>query len=318
MSRKKFVLNDENVTNSYGFRVLTAGINLDRFRSNPVILNNHSNHTKDVLGMWDEITSEGKLLTAESEFDTEDPDGKEVVRKVQKGLLKAASIGIRIEPENLKNINGDLVVTQCELMEASIVAVPSNANAIVLYASDDRMMTEQEIKSLCLDVQTINPFENHTKMKIVLSHLQLAETATETEILEAVKTIEAKLTASETEKNNLQAKLTAFENAEKERQTTLLNAEIETAIKDGRIDAGSKEHFKNLEAETSLEILKNLPKRTPVTEQIENEGGASEKYAKLSWEELRKQNKLEALKADNYELYEQKFEEKFGTKPSKK
>ena len=39
----EFILSDESVANSYGFHILTEGINLQRFNSNPVMLNNHRN-----------------------------------------------------------------------------------------------------------------------------------------------------------------------------------------------------------------------------------------------------------------------------------
>lgn len=40
MKRFTFVLHDETV-NTYGFRMLTSGANLEEFRKNPVILLNH-------------------------------------------------------------------------------------------------------------------------------------------------------------------------------------------------------------------------------------------------------------------------------------
>ena len=38
---KEFLISDES-TNSYGFAVLTSGINLERFKKNPVMYYNHN------------------------------------------------------------------------------------------------------------------------------------------------------------------------------------------------------------------------------------------------------------------------------------
>ncbi len=322
MSKKTFILNDETVKNSYGFRVLTAGISLERFAANPVCLNNHSNHTKDVLGAWADVKADGALLTATPDFDTEDTDGKEVVRKVLSGKLKACSIGIIIEPEHVLALeNGDIVVTKCELMEASIVAVPSNANAVVLYSQDGNPLTEQQTKQIVLAAQTAKPFtkpDNPDNMKILLSHLQLAEGSTEAAVLEAIKGIEAKLTASKNENVKLQADYDALVKADNDRKAADLSAKIDAAVKDGRIDADAKATFAELSYESATKLLATLKPRKPVAEQIDNPADASEKYEKLSFEELRKQNKLAALKAEFPDIYEQKFEEQFGYKPGGK
>lgn len=327
MSKKKFILNDETVKNSYGFRVLTSGIGMERFNANPICLNNHRNDTKDVLGTWSNVEKSETLLTATPDFDTEDPEGKEVVRKVEAGKLKACSIGIMIDPDGLQNLNGDLVVTKCELMEASIVAVPANANAVVLYSQEGEILTEAEIKMLCLNAQTINPFtpkgekhenlENLNTMKIVLSHLQLPEGSTEAAVLEAIKGIEAKLTASETAKTELQTKYDALVKEKDDQLEADFTAELAAAQKDGRIEAKQVDAFKALKAEQGITILKGLPKRQSVEGQITNPEASANQYEKLGWEELRKQNKLAALKAEFPDIYEQKFEERFGKKPSK-
>ncbi|MCU7571610.1 HK97 family phage prohead protease, partial [Riemerella anatipestifer] len=182
----KFILNDERVTNSYGFRVKTAGIKLDRFLSNPVCLNNHSNNTKDVLGNWVDTEKQGHLLTAKPQFDTEDAEGKEVVRKVEKGILKACSMGISFDPDNLVMEDGVLTVTECELLEASICAVPSNSAAITLYNKQGEILSERQIKQICLSAQNTNSFKNKPMNKLK-SYLQLDANADETAIIGAVK-----------------------------------------------------------------------------------------------------------------------------------
>ena len=44
MGKLTFVLHDESV-NTYGFRMLTSGANLEEFKKNPVMLLNHDDYS---------------------------------------------------------------------------------------------------------------------------------------------------------------------------------------------------------------------------------------------------------------------------------
>lgn len=314
-----FLTNDKDVPNSYGFYVDTAGIDLkSRFEGNPVCLNNHSNNTKDVLGKWIDIeVVEGKLYMRPA-FDTENPEGKEVVRKVLSGTIKGCSLGIMFKPEDMVNEGGKIILKQCVLFEVSIVAVPSNGNAIALFNMDGKEISENEIQSLCLSLQTINPFENKQTMKILLAHLQLPEGSPEAAILEAVKKTEAKLTASKNEFAELKTKYDALE----AQQTAKLQAEYDVlktaALKDGRIDTAAVPTIEELPIDKRIELLNNLPKRQKISDKVdENDKTTPEGlYGKLSWAELDKGNKLAKLKADFPEYYSERFEQQFGRKPT--
>lgn len=307
----KFILNDERVTNSYGFRVKTAGIKLERFLSNPVCLNNHSNNTKDVLGNWVDTEKQEHLLTAKPQFDTEDAEGKEVVRKVEKGILKACSMGISFDPDNLVMEEGVLTVTECELLEASICAVPSNSAAITLYNKQGEILSEKEIKQICLSAQTINPFKNKPMNKLK-SYLQLDTNADETVIINAVKTIEAKLTASETEKATLKAENETLKTAEQNRLKALLTAEVEQAVKDGRLDEAGKAPILEMSHDSAMALLKALPKRKSVAEQLKGDESKLAAFDKMSWDELDRGNHLATLKADYPDYFAERKRQQFG------
>ncbi len=133
---KPFVFNDQNQTNSYGFRIRTAGISLKRFNKNPMMLNQHWNSTESVLGKWENIAVKNDLLLGEPLFDMEDEDAAKISGKVDRGFINSCSMGITFNREDLKIIGTELVMEKCELYECSIVAVPSNANSIRLYAQD--------------------------------------------------------------------------------------------------------------------------------------------------------------------------------------
>ncbi len=162
----KFILNDETVTNSYGFRILTAGIDLTRFKMNPVMLNGHIQSKQNVIGSWQNITLEGGKLIAEPLFDTEDENAKLIAGKVERGVIKGASMGITFSKKDLSNENGEMVLKNCTLFEVSIVAVPSNANALRLQM-DGKELTENDIHELCLSLtdKTINT-DNSMKIQL--------------------------------------------------------------------------------------------------------------------------------------------------------
>ena len=90
----RFILNDENVMNSYGFKIKTAGIDLKRFEANPVMLDGHNPSNLSVIGKWTEIKAENGKLSADTDFDMEDENAKTIAGKVERGVIKGASMGI--------------------------------------------------------------------------------------------------------------------------------------------------------------------------------------------------------------------------------
>ncbi len=132
----RFQLSDETL-NSYGFRVLTSGIDLTVFEQNPVMLHQHNSYTGMPIGRWTDLKKANGVLSAETDFDEEDPEVLPIKGKVDRGYLKAASVGIRIlawsdDPKDLLPGQTRPTVTRCQLYEASIVGVPANANALKL------------------------------------------------------------------------------------------------------------------------------------------------------------------------------------------
>ena len=156
---KEFLLSDESM-NSHGCVVLTAGIRMERFLKNPIMLYMH-NRELGIAGRWDNVRVDGKQLYGTPVFDTHHEPGKSTKEKVENGFLKGASIGI----DNciLETIDGVQTVTSCELQEVSICDIPSNENALQLYYNNNPVdlptylklslkeqgtMNEQDFKSL--------------------------------------------------------------------------------------------------------------------------------------------------------------------------
>ncbi|WP_312207692.1 HK97 family phage prohead protease [Empedobacter sp.] len=322
--QKSFVLNDENQQNNYGFRVLNAGINLERFRQNPVCLNDHRNNTKDVLGTWIDLKFEGSQFLGSPEFDTNDPEGKEVVRKVEAGKIKGCSLGFDFNPEDFEVINGEVVLTKCELKEISIVAIPSNSKTITLYNTEGKQLSASEIQSLCLSAKEQNFNPKDITMKKVISHLQLSDNSTEVEVLAAIQALELKYTTDtnqlKTEKAELKAKYDEVIGKQQAELKASYEAERDQAVKDGRIDEAGKAPIDEMVLksgyEAGLKLLTSLPKRTPIAGKLETPAAQLAALEKMSWDELDKGNHLGKLKADNPDYYAQRFEQQFGKKPN--
>lgn len=84
MKKHTFVVSDESV-NSYGFAVLTAGIDTSRFEKNPVMYYMHDRE-KGVVGRWENIRKDGKRLLADAVFDDSTELSKQVRGQVEKGF----------------------------------------------------------------------------------------------------------------------------------------------------------------------------------------------------------------------------------------
>ncbi len=316
--KKRFVFNDETVTNSYGFSVLTAGIDTSDFEKNPICLYDHCNTTKNVLGTWSDLQMKKGQLSGVPAFDTEDTDGKEVVRKVEKGTLRACSMGLFFKEEDMQVMGGKVVLTKCRLFEVSIVAVPSNANAIALYNESGEMLSDDSLKSLCLSLQGKQP-TNNENMKELKLHLNLDETADATAVLQAVKGIETKLATATTERDNALAKVKQLEDEKTAQLKADFEADLDTAVKDGRLNADGKEDFLQLAGgnyETARKLLKALPKQKSIADELKDEKATLAKFDDMSWDELDKGDHLATLKAEHKEYYEQRFEQEFGKKPA--
>lgn len=170
---KVFILNDDSVQNSYGFFIMTSGGKLDRFKSNPVMLSDHINKNENVIGNWLNIEVVGGLIQAEPNFDVARPIGLEISGQVDREFIKGASMGIMPNWDSMERVGDRLILKEWELVEASIVPVPSNKNSIAIYSIDGNLMDESEIKTLCLSVQggetpNLNPKKENMK-KILLS-----------------------------------------------------------------------------------------------------------------------------------------------------
>lgn len=241
----EFILSDGKSTNSKGYRVAIAGIRMERFAANPVMLKEHNRDL--VIGRWENWMKENNQLKAEPVFDKDDVDGKEVARKVDNNFLRCASIGII--PLKLEYIDDEFVMTQCELVEASIVSIPSDAGAVRLY--------NEKLEELSFDQVKINfNFSNNNQKPIQMAEVvfKLSHKTVESLKLDAdyaPKDVELAVAEKDREIETLNAKLKAVE---KQAQTDYLN----NAVKAGKISETERLSFEKMAEKGCFDDVKSM------------------------------------------------------------
>lgn len=276
-----FSLNDETKYNSYGFRIVNAGLNLDRFRDNPVMLDGHRSDNESVIGRWGNIHIEDGRLKATPEFDPEDERAKAISGKVDRGFLKGASLGIVFDPEKMQvEPTGKLVLSEAEVLEASIVAVPANSGAIRLYAAETHeLMTEEDVKIALSgltpdlninskDFKTQKKMEKFALSVLALSALGLENADDATKVSNAIEQLNRSYQAEKTAREALQADLDKQKNAQAE-------ALVASAIKEGKLTADTKEQFEEMAKanyELAAKVIGAMPGKQSLAGSVANAG----------------------------------------------
>lgn len=260
---KPFVLSDGAKKNSHGFRIDLAGIMLERFNSNPVMLYMHD--PNQLIGQWENLKVENNKLIAEPDFDLEDENAKKIAGKVKRGYLKGASLGIVVM--EMKEIDGEYVATKSELIEASVVPVPSDAGAIRLYDENRKELTFEEVK---LKYVSLNPTQTTMDEKDKkIQELQQQLTERDNQIV----ALKAQVDAAQ------KAEVTAF----------LAAAKTEGKITDKEVESLTNLAQKDFEGVKSLVNAREAKPTTTLSQQVKGPGASSgstpgrEKWTYLQW-----------------------------------
>jgi len=124
-----------------GLVVRTAGINLDRFRANSIVLWSHDPETPIARAI--EIGPRGSELVALCQFPARgvSPKADEVLGLIQCDIVRATSIGFESEqvtPLDASKPYGDLSIDKCVLMEFSFCAIGALPDSLVSERSRGR------------------------------------------------------------------------------------------------------------------------------------------------------------------------------------
>ena len=142
MSKTKRVRISNESLNSYGTRVLTAGMNVDQYNRNPVLLYMHERG--QVIGYVKDLKVEGEEVTGELMFDEATELSQRCKKQWEFGSLKMVSAGIDIlelseDPKHLVQGQTSPTISKSKLFEVSLVDIGANDDAIVLQKDGKRI-----------------------------------------------------------------------------------------------------------------------------------------------------------------------------------
>lgn len=271
MSKPKyptFIVNDENIKNTYGFFINSSGGKFERFLQNPIMLDNHKNDTDSSIGFWENLTVKDGKIYLDPVFDLESEKGKKIGGQVERKVLRACSMGIVPNWQTAKRTGEDVVLMDWELVEVSIVAVPSNSGAVAVYSADGKMLTEQQVKELCLSIKTapvppvppvppvLNEFDFKNTLNSIYLELGLPSESNSETVLNKIKDLKSNsisLAAQNKElKNNLKFEIESL---------------LDFAVSTGKINEDIKTFYLSESEKNYSDVRKKVLDLLPVQKQ---------------------------------------------------
>lgn len=308
MSKGKRVRITNDSLNSYGTRVLTAGMNVEQYQRNPVLLYMHERG--NVIGYVKDLKVEDGEVTGELMFDEASELSVRCKKQYEFGSLKMVSAGLDIletseDPELLVQGQTRPTVTKSKLFEVSLVDVGSNDDAIVLQKDGKKITLGKDSECPLPLLNNNNQNQKQMEQKMVAMQLGLPATATEAEI--NAKLDELKTAKEENER--LQQKNAALTLAS-------ITAAVEKAVGEKRITPDKKDEFINLGKEVGLEklesILSAISPQMKLSSVIGHQGGAATEpttYKKLSDVPS---GQLTTLRKEQPDEYKRLYKEEYG------
>ena len=326
-----FCVHDESV-NTYGFRMLTSGANLEEFKKNPVVLYNH-NDWETPIGRGENVRVEDGRILVDVVFDEEDEKGRTIAGKVERGFLRMASVGSWPPEEGsddpaLKLPTGP-PATRWTMREMSVCPIGSNHNALAMYdrATNKRIdLSDRQALVRLMDKEFSINHKRENNMSYLTQMLKLSDSASDQAVREAVQdlitlrdNLQAENATLKSEKQTLQERVTAFETKEKEANKQKAIALVDAAVKDGRIDAKGRDSWLEdfaVDFAKAEVRLSSISVRQSVSSQVQAGGkaGGNVQLADMTFKEILEKDMLKELKKDR-DLYREKFREAYGKYP---
>lgn len=293
-----------NSLNSYGTRVLTAGIDTSNFDKNPVLLYMHNRGT--VIGIVKNIERNDDEITAELEFDEATELSRQCKKQFEFGSLRMVSIGIDVlemsdAPELIVPGQRYATVTKSQLYEVSLVDIGANHDAVVLRYNGNTLNLADGGNLPLMALNTKINMENCIETKMLCEKLGLAEGSSNEAILEKIESLKADAETANAQLEAMNEKMFA--------------SAIETAIADGRITADKKDHFMKLAIECGYEFLKETleacqPRQTLASQLEPDKGEPAMTVA--HYDRMDRDGSLLAFKKANPEKFAELYKLKFG------
>mgnify|MGYP001123396653 CR=1 FL=1 len=274
---KEAVISTEAV-NSYGSRVITAGIDTAQYERNPVLLWMHRRSWEAgamPIGRMENMRREGDRLIGTPVFDLNDEFARQIADKWENGFLRMVSAGLEPmeqtdDPALVLPGQTRQTVTKSRLIEVSVVDIGGNDEALQLYQDGKALLLAagEECESLRLlkkenepDAGTApdnepgaEPVEEKNKPqtttlqmnKEILILLGLPETATEEQAVASLRLMKERADRAD------------------EIQLSAITAAVDSAVAEKRIMADQREHFIGLGKAAGLDNLTATLRLMPV------------------------------------------------------
>lgn len=294
--------------NSYGTRVLTSGMDVSQYSRNPVLLYMHERGY--VIGYVKDLKVENDEVSGELVFDEASELSRRCKRQWEFGSLKMVSAGLGIlelseAPEHLVQGQTRPTISKSKLFEVSVVDIGANDDAIVLHKDGQRIDLSKDggIILPLLHSKNNKKSEEMDREKLALK-LGLGKDASE----EAIFAELSKLKTAGEEVENLRKENEAL-------LTSRIEAMVDSAIVEKKIDAGRKEHFvslgKKVGADELKEVFDSMSPRVMLSSIVNGSGAANTpgEYKKLSDVP---ESKLLDLRRDNPSEYKRLYKEEYG------
>ena len=309
MSNNKRVRISNESLNSYGTRVLTAGMNIEQYNRNPVLLYMHERG--QVIGIVKDLRVEGTEITGELEFDEATELSQRCKKQWAFGSLKMVSVGIDIlemseAPEHLVQGQTSPTITKSKLFEVSVVDIGANDDALVLQKDGERITLSKDGGTLLPLLHNKNKNkEEMDKEKLALA-LGLSKDADESAIHEAI----AKL-------KNEAADADALKKECETMRASRIETLVDAAVSEKKIGEEKREQFLQLGKKIGADDLKAtfdaMSPQVKLSSLVGSQGGSpstgTAEYKKLSDVPA---EKLELLKKEDISLYKKLYKAEDG------
>ena len=310
MSKTKRVRISNESLNSYGTRVLTAGMNVDQYNRNPVLLYMHQRG--QVIGCVKDLRVEGDEVTGELMFDEATELSIRCKKQWEFGSLKMVSVGIDIQelsedPKFLVQGQTSPTITKSKLFEVSLVDIGANDDAIVLQKDGKRIELGKDGGAV---LPLLHNSNNNQKTKTMDQEKLALELGLPKDADEAtINATLAKLKADGAEVETLRQERDTLRAA---RIETLVNA----AIAEKKIGEDKKQHFLDLGKKIGAEELKQtfdaMSPQVRLSAIVGSHGGASGGNAEFKKLSDVPTDQLAELKEKNPALYKKLYKEEYG------
>ncbi|MBT0708814.1 hypothetical protein INE90_01142 [Bacteroides uniformis] len=296
--------------NSYGFRVLTVGMDIGQYCRNPVLLDMHERG--NVIGYVKDVRVEDDEITGEPVFDEASELSRRRKRQWEFGSVRMVSVGIDIlelsdSAEHLVQGQTRPTITRSKLTEVSLVDIGANDDAIVLTHGGVR--TELGRDGECPLPLLDNKPQNQKIMdqKVLALSLGLPETADEATINARL----SELKASKEEADRLKRENDAL-------QLARITSAVEKAVEEKRIGEDRKQQFIDLGRKIGAEELEKtfaaMSPQVRLSSVIGHQGGAPTGTQPVSYNKLSDVpvDKLEELREKQPAEYRKLYKAEYG------